>query len=257
VKALSAFTRSRWHTVDVQIESLRERPLRLVPIELYKGVFIDSMLEYLEGLRFLRSGMGDYPEGRNRQDPFSFGGFAKVQPFYARVAEIHALRDDVKPFLRSYFNALASLVSRETLSFWEHFHNQGGWNKTHETGWFLCQTRMMLIQERESDLWLAPMVTDRWLRDGQCISVRNAPTRFGKVSYAIRSASARGRIDAEIQPPPTLTGLHKIVLRIRHPEGKPIRAVSVQGQPHHEFDAEAQTITLKPGSMSISVRVDF
>jgi hypothetical protein len=116
---------------------------------------------------------------------------------------------------------------------------------------------MMLIQERASDLWLAPMVTDRWLRDGQCISVRNAPTRFGKVSYAIRSASARGRIDAEIQPPPTSTGLHQIVLRIRHPEGRPIRAVSVQGQPHHEFDAKAQTITLKPGSMPISVRVDY
>ncbi len=218
---------------------------------------VESMLEYLEGTQFLRSGMGDYPEDRNRRDPFNFGGFAKVQPFYARVAEIHALRDDVKPFLRSYFNALASLVSRETLSFWEHFHNQGGWNKTHETGWFLCQTRMMLIQERGSDLWLAPMATDRWLRDGQCISVRNAPTRFGKVGYAIRSASARGRIDAEIQPPLTWAGLHQIVLRIRHPEGKPIRAVSVQGQPHHEFDAAAQTITLKPSSTPISVHVDF
>ena len=41
VKALSAFTRSRWHQVDVRIESLRERPPRKVPIELYNGVFID------------------------------------------------------------------------------------------------------------------------------------------------------------------------------------------------------------------------
>ena len=40
------------------------------------------------------------------------------------------------------------------------------------------------------------------------------------------------------RPRHRLTGLHQIVLRIRHPEGKPIRAVSVQGQPHHEFDAQ-------------------
>jgi hypothetical protein len=201
--------------------------------------------------------MGDYPEEKNRQDPFNLGGFAKVQPFYARVAEVHALRDDVKPFVRSYFNALASLVSRETLSFWEHFHNQGGWNKTHETGWFLCQSRMMLVQERGPDLWLAPMVTDRWLHDGQSISVRNAPTRFGKVSYTIRSASARGRIDAEIQPPSPSSELRRIVLRIRHPEGKPIRSVTVQGQPHRDFDAKTYTIALEPGSIPISVRVDF
>ena len=51
--------------------------------------------------------------------------------------EIDALRDDVKPFLRSYFNALAAMLSGENLSLWEHFHDSGAWNKTHETGWFL------------------------------------------------------------------------------------------------------------------------
>ena len=209
---------------------------------------VSAMLEYLEDFQFLRSGMGDYPEEKNRQDPFNLGGFAKVQPFYARVAEVYALRDDVKPFVRSYFNALASLVSRETLSFWEHFHNQGGWNKTHETGWFLCQTRMMLVQERGPDLWLAPMVTDRWLQGGQVISVRNAPTRFGKVGYTIRPAAGGKSIDAEIVPPASSTGLRRIVIRVRHPEGKPIRAVTVSGHPHSEFNVEAQTISLPPAT---------
>jgi hypothetical protein len=71
------------------------------------------------------------------------------------------VRDDVKPCIRSYFNALSSLLNEETLSFWKHFHNGGGWNKTHETGWFLCQTAIMFAMERGDELWLAPMCSCR------------------------------------------------------------------------------------------------
>ena len=34
--------------------------------------------------------MNDYPEEKNRSDIFNFGGFAKVQPYYGRIAEVHA-----------------------------------------------------------------------------------------------------------------------------------------------------------------------
>jgi hypothetical protein len=84
------------------------------------------IMDYLEDVQFLRSGMGDYPEEKNRKDVFCFGGFPKVQPYYGRIAEVYALRDDVKPFVRSYFNTIPTLLSRENLSFWEHFHNTGG-----------------------------------------------------------------------------------------------------------------------------------
>ena len=159
--------------------------------------------------------------------------------------------------MRSYFNALSSLVSRENLSFWEHFHNQGGWNKTHETGWFLCQTRMMLVQERGPDLWLAPMVTDRWLRDGNVISVRDAPTRFGKVGYTIRPAAGGKAIDAEVVCPATVSGLRRIVIRVRHPEGKPIRAVTVSGHPHNDFNVETETVSLSPTASPINVHINY
>ncbi len=54
------------------------------------------MMDYLEESQFLRSGMGDYPEQKNRQDVFNLGGFAKVQPYYGRIAEVYAGRDDVQ-----------------------------------------------------------------------------------------------------------------------------------------------------------------
>ncbi|MCC6127323.1 MAG: NPCBM/NEW2 domain-containing protein [Pirellulales bacterium] len=214
------------------------------------------MTDYLEDVQFLRSGMGDYPEKSNRKDVFCFGGFAKLQPYYCRIAEVYALRDEVKPFVRSYFNAIPTLVSRENLSFWEHFHNTAGWNKTHETGWFLCQTRLMFVAERGDELWLAPFATNHWLKDGMKISVRNAPTRFGKVSYAIASKAAAGEIDAVVEPPPQCSA-KKIVLRLRHPEGKPMRSVTVQGRPHADFDPNKETITLEPSGGKIAVRAQY
>jgi hypothetical protein len=162
----------------------------------------------------------------------------------------------VKPFIRSYFNALSSLLSEENLSLWEHFHNIGGWNKTHETGWFLCQTATMLVMERGDELWLAPMVTDRWMDDGKKIEVCNVPTRFGNVNYSIISSAASGHIDAAIDPPARGTPA-RLVLRIRHPEDKPMRAVAVNGQPHKAFDPSKACVSLSPGKERLTVRVEY
>ena len=142
---------------------------------------VDAMLDNMEGLEFLRSGLGEptYDEESNRVLWFDLGGFNKCQPYYRRSVELYAMRDDVKPFIRGYFNTIPSLISRENLSFWEHFHNLGGWNKTHETGWFLCQTRIMLVQERDDELRLAPFVTRNWLQDGMTVRAEQMPTTFG------------------------------------------------------------------------------
>jgi hypothetical protein len=50
------------------------------------------------------------------------------------------------------------------------------------------------------------------------VSVRNAPTRFGKVGYTITSNVAKGEIEAVVQLPERSTA-KTIVLRLRHPDG--------------------------------------
>jgi hypothetical protein len=212
--------------------------------------------DHMEDFQFIRSGMGAYPEEENRRDVFNRGGFAKMQPYYARNVELSALRDDVKPFIRSYFNTVASLVNREVLFLWEHFGNYLAWNKTHETGWFLCQSRIMLLQERGDELWLAPFVTSNWLRDDMKVAVQQAPTRFGQVGYTITSAVSAGHIDAKIEPP-RRTAPSRIVIRLRHPGGKPIRSVTVDGKPHEDFDADGQCVRIEPGPESITVRARY
>jgi hypothetical protein len=114
----------------------------------------------------------------------------------------------------------------------------------------------MLVMERGDDLWLAPMVTNHWMKDGMKVAVRNAPTRFGKVAYEIKSAIGSGHIDAVIQPPKERPP-RRIVIRLRHPDGKPMQSVTVQGKPHKDFDPQKETVTIAPANGPINVRAEY
>jgi hypothetical protein len=221
------------------------------------GKDADWMIDYLEDVQFLRTPWIKDPA---KADPFDWGGFAKMQPYYCRIADIHAQRDDVKPFVRSYFNAIPALVNFEEMTFWEDMLGggcaSGAFNKTHETGWFLGQTHTMFVTERGDELWLAPFVTNQWLKDGQEVAARNVPTSFGKVGYTITSHVAKGQIDAVIHLSDKCPA-KKVVLRLRHPEGKPIQSVTVQGKPHSDFDPQKETITLAPAGETIAVRAEY
>ena len=212
--------------------------------------------DYLEDFWCLQSGMGAYPIEENMRDWFNLGGFSKVQPYYTRLVELYAMIDDVKPFIRAYFNAVPSLLNTENLALWEHFNNAGAWNKPHETGWFLAQTRLMLLMERGEELWLAPFVTQHWMKDGMCVRVQNAPTNFGKVSYTIASHVADGFIEATIDPP-ARTVPEALVLRLRHPDGKPMQTVRVNGAHHAGFDPQRECIFLEPTADRVVVKAQY
>jgi hypothetical protein len=174
-----------------------------------------------------------------------------VQPYYARTGEIYALQDDVKPFLRTYFNTLPSLINGEDLSLWEHFFN-GAFNKTHETGYFLHQSRLLFVMERGDALWLAPFAPAPWMKSGQRIALRQAPTAFGPVAYEIVSRTDLGRIEARVTPPKR-NPPEELVLRLRHPEGKLMKSVEVNGQPCTTFEPQKELVRLKPGSRELRV----
>jgi len=216
----------------------------------------DSMVEHLEDVQFLRDGWFAWPAAENARDPWLHGGFAKVQPYYARTVETHAARDDVAPFLRSFFHTIPTLLNREDLSLWEHFAASGAWNKTHETGYLLHQARTLLLTERGQELWLAPFLPRAWLADGARTSVRNAPTSFGPVSFAIASHVADGFIAVAIDPPRRRPPA-ALVLRLRHPDSAPLRAVTVNGRGHRDLDREAGTIRLPPSTSLLAVRASY
>jgi hypothetical protein len=65
-----------------------------------------------------------------------------------------------------------------------------------------------------------------------------------------------GHIEASIEPP-ARTPPNEIVLRLRHPEGKPMQAVTVNGKRHTDFDAKRETITLPRAATPLNVRAEF
>jgi hypothetical protein len=214
----------------------------------------DEIMDHMEDVQFLSEGWFDFPAKRSQKDPFNYGGFSKVQPYYCRNGEIYALRDEVKPFIRSHFNSLCSLLNTENLSFQEHFRGVGAWNKTHETGYFLLHSRLMLLTERGDELVLAPFVPQSWLNDGMTISVKNAPTRFGPVSYTIRSLVKSGAIEVNIDPP-VRTSPKSILIRLRHPEGK--RIVRVDSSAEATIDAPGQCVRVASAQHSIHLRAEY
>lgn len=239
---------------DVEVGGNHLIPLGLIEPDSREA---ERIIDYMEDRWFLIDGIfGAYPAAQNEHDWFNRGGFSKLQPHYTRTADIHALRDDVKPFIRTYFNTFPVLLNRENLTYWEHMNNGGAWDKTHESGWFLQMTRTMLLTERRDELWLAPSVPCNWLRDGMSLAIRNAPTYFGPISYRLDSHVAAGFVEAEIDAPRRTTpGM--IALRIRHPEGKPIRTVRVDGRSPARTEADGQTIRIEPADAVIRLHIEF
>jgi len=214
----------------------------------------DWIIQHMEDVQFLRPGWFQFTdEAANRAGWFNLGGFAKVQPYYARTVEFHALRDDEKPLLRSFFNELAALLNPEDLSIWEHFV-AGAYNKTHETGYFLHQVRLMLAQERDRELWLAPFIPSSWLESGRKVVVRNLPTRFGVVSYTIVSHLDRGYLDASVTPP-LRTAPEAVVLRMRLPENLLVSSVETDDAETVEIVDSRRGIRFTPQSGASSVKL--
>jgi len=76
------------------------------------------------------------------------------------------------------------------------------------------------------------------------------------VSYRIVSHPHEGYITASIEPP-IRTPPTALVLRLRHPDGKTIQAVTVNGKRHSRFDPAKECITIKPTKGPVEVRAEY
>jgi hypothetical protein len=63
-------------------------------------------------------------------------------------------------------------------------------------------------------------------------------------------------MEAVIQPP-TRRPPARIVLRVRHPDGKPMRSVTVDAQPHIDFEAAAQLVYIAQTDKPMTVRISY
>ena len=172
------------------------------------------------------------------------------QPYYSRHAWAHLQRGEVKPFLKTYYNTVASLADRETYTFWEHYFGQSP-HKTHEEGWFLMQTRWMLYLERGDTLNLLPGIPRDYLSGGRTLELNGVATYFGPASLHAEASADETRITAHVECDSERRP-RTVRIRLAHPSG--LRPLKVGGG---TYDAATETVSISPFSGTADVQLEF
>ena len=167
------------------------------------------------------------------------------EPVYNQHATAYLLRDDVKPAIRAFYSMLACAFSHSVLEPVEH---RWGWGQyfgppSTDGAWFDLY-RHMLIHELDDDTLLLLQATPRkWLEDGKQIRVERAPTYYGPLSLSVTSRASAGELHANIEMP-SRKRPQALLVRLRHPEEKPLREVLVNGRSWTDFDPRQEWVRI-------------
>jgi hypothetical protein len=222
-------TLEQWYPADVDTGAVHLLRLKALPSD---GDLADSLLNDHEDNLFLKG-----------------WGIAN-EPVYNQQATAYLLRDDAKAAIRAFYSYMASAFSHSVYEPVEHRWTWGQYFGPPSTdgAWFELYRNMLLRETDDRTLLLAQATPRKWLEDGQKIEVQNAPTYFGKMSYRLESQVRSGKILARIaiegRPP-----METLLVRLRHPEAKPIQSVTVDGRSWTDFNREKEWVRIaNPGS---------
>ena len=182
---------------------------------------------------------------------FSRGGFS-MQANLLDGPLPYLWRDDIKHYLRAYFNGFASAFYPEIRLCNEHSLPELGYPagdhfKTSDEAQSTYWLRLMFVNERGADLYLGQAIPRYWLADGNRIGIERAASNFGPLSLVYESCAAVGEVRITFDPP-SRNRPQAIYLRIRHPQEQPLKSVLVNGKPYDKIDRAKEWIVL-PGSL--------
>lgn len=187
---------------------------------------------------------------KSHQQLFTVNNAGLSQPYYCRHDYIHLLRGEVKPFLKTYYNQFTALQDRQTYTFWEHYFGASQ-HKTHEEGWFLMQTRWMLLLEEGKTLHMLRGIPRAWMEHGKRLAFDRMKTCFGVVSLQVESRIDEGMIEARYG---LSTGRRpeRLIIRLPHPQG--LHASEVAGG---TYDAAAECVGIERPKNSGIIQLRF
>ena len=182
----------------------------------------------------------------DHEDSLFFGGWGMAnEPVYNQQATTYLLRDDPKAVIRAFYSMMACAFSHSVFEPVEHRWAWGQYFGPPSTdgAWFELY-RNMLIHELNNDTLLLMQATPRkWLQDGQSIEVQRAPTYYGRMSMKVDSHAASGKISAEIDMPDRASP-SVLLVRLRHPQGEPVRSATVNGTSWTDFDVRKEWLRI-------------
>ena len=161
-------------------------------------------------------------------------------------------RDDIKHYVRAYFNGFASAFYPEIRMCNEHSLPELGYPagdhfKTSDEAQSTYWLRLMFVNERGGDLYLGQAIPRYWLADGNRIGIERSASYFGPLSWQMTSNVDGGEIRATVTPP-TRNRPKTIYVRLRHPESKPMKSVTVNGRVWERLDPKKEWVVL-PGDV--------
>lgn len=149
-----------------------------------------------------------------------------VEPCYSWNVNLRFLRNEREKFLEGFYSQAAGSVSRKFLGGSEH--RDGIQQLPVMNSVINGHLRNMLVFEnQDGGLDLLRNSPGAWLNAGKEINVRGAETYFGPMSYHVRAINDQ-RVEAEIEAP-TRERPKWIRLYLYHPDGRPLRAATVNG----------------------------
>ena len=169
---------------------------------------------------------------------------AANKPVYNQQGTVYLLRDEPEAAIRTFYSTMACAFSHGQLEPVEHRWAWGQYFGPPSTdGAWSELFRRMLIHEMDDRLLLGQATPRAWLEDGKRIVVKHAPTYFGPLDFQIDSRVAADELRAKAvfgseRRPGTL------LVRLRHPQKKPIRSVTVNNQAWKDYDLEKEWVRI-------------
>lgn len=176
------------------------------------------------------------------------------EPVYNQQATVYLLRGEPAPAIRAFYSMMACAFSHGQLTPLEHRWAWGQYYMPPSTdgAWFELYRNMLILEQSGDSLLMASATPRHWLQPGLSIRVQRAPTAFGEVSFEIHSRNPR-EIHCVIHPPQRAF-VAELKLRLRHPEKKPLKAVTVNGRAWKNFDPTQEWIVIpRPGAIPCHV----
>jgi hypothetical protein len=202
----------------------------------------------------------NYPLDNFDRQWFSCGGFS-MQPNLLYFAPPYLARDEIKHFLRAFFNGFAAGWRADIRAMTEHpLPTLADWAGDHfkssDEAMASMWLRMMFIHEDGETLYLGRGLPRAWLADRAGVAIRNAATYFGRMSLEMRPYNGGACIVAQIDPP-LRNPPARTLLRFRHPQPARLVSATVNGRPHDDFDAAQEWVILPALRAPTTVEAQF
>jgi hypothetical protein len=252
---LSPLVQLRDHTWQPYVPAEATTPRRLLDVWYPTDVDCGAVHMIRLGALPPRSQLSDWLLNDHEDNLYYKGRGIANEPVYNQNATAYLLRDDPEAAIRIFYSYMASGFSHSVYEPVEHRYTHGQYFGPPSTDgtWFELYRNMLVREQGDGSLLIGQAVPRAWLADGKRIEVDRAPTYYGPLGLTMISAAASGRITAEVTMP-TRGRPRELLVRLRHPDGKGIRSVTVNGSAWTDFDTAKEWVRIpQPASAKYTI----